>query len=123
MLTVTFNPARPSETLFTVQSVRADTRGRLWLLDTGTLEIGPVLPGAAKLIAVDFTSDEVVQTIVFPPEVALETSYFNDVRFDFSQGQEGGSPTSRTRLSPAFGRTEGYYGCSSQPPLDRTWPS
>src|SRR5215213_8151801 len=34
-------------------------------------------------------SDRVVQTILFSPDVALETTYFNDVRFDLRRGEGG----------------------------------
>jgi sugar lactone lactonase YvrE len=38
---------------------------------------------------VDLASDRVVKTIPFPPDVALPTSYLNDVRFDLRRGAEG----------------------------------
>jgi len=47
------------------------------------------LPGGPKLVCVDLTRDEVVQTILFPPDVALPTTYLNDVRFDLRRGEAG----------------------------------
>ena len=35
----------PSETLFTVQSALVDAKDRLWLVETGTTELGPPRPG------------------------------------------------------------------------------
>jgi hypothetical protein len=72
-----------------VQSVVADARNRLWILDTGSVKFAPVVAGGAKLVAVDLATDKVVKSIVFPPDVALPTTYLNDVRFDLRQGTEG----------------------------------
>lgn len=83
------SPTRAAETFVSVQSVVIDPRDRLWILDTGSLKFAPVVPGGAKLIGVDLASNKIVKTISFPPEVALPTSYLNDVRFDLRQGEEG----------------------------------
>ena len=80
----------PSEKLVSVQSVVVDPTGkRLWILDTGSIAFGPVRPGGAKLIAVDLGSNRIVKKIVFPADVALLTTYLNDVRFDLHRGAEG----------------------------------
>jgi sugar lactone lactonase YvrE len=80
----------PAEKLVSVQSVVVDPTGkRLWILDTGAIAFGPVVPGGAKLIAVDLASNQIVKKIVFPSDVALFTSYVNDVRFDMHRGAEG----------------------------------
>jgi sugar lactone lactonase YvrE len=80
----------PTEKLVSVQSVVVDPTGnRLWILDTGSTAFGPVLPGGAKLIAVDLSSNQIVKKIIFPADVALYTSYMNDVRFDMHRGTEG----------------------------------
>jgi len=80
---------RPGERLVSVQSVVIDPDDRLWILDTGSIEMGPVLPGGAKLVGVDLKTDKVFATIDFPKDVALEKSYLNDVRFDLRQGKAG----------------------------------
>src|SRR4051812_29688784 len=85
----TFDNARPAETLVSVQSVVVDPADRLWILDTGSINFGPVIPGGAKLVGVDLASDRVFKTIAFPPEVALKTTYLNDVRFDLRMGKAG----------------------------------
>src|SRR5437764_13377215 len=41
---------RPAECLLTVQSAIVDPLDRLWLCDTGTVNMGPVHPGGAKMI-------------------------------------------------------------------------
>lgn len=70
-----------------MQSVVLDALDRLWILDTGralTAEgtLVPATPGGPKLVAVDLSTNEVIDTIVFPPTVAFADSYLNDVRFD-----------------------------------------
>lgn len=51
--------------------------------------MGPTLPGGPKLVRVDLATDEVTRTITFPADVALETTYLNDVRFDLDRGEDG----------------------------------
>lgn len=78
-----------AEKLVSVQSVVVDQSGnRLWILDTGVMD-GNALPGGAKLIAVDLSSDRIVKKIVFPPEIAQPDTSLNDVRFDFHHGAKG----------------------------------
>ena len=80
----------PAEKLISVQSVVVDPSGkRLWILDTGSIAFGTVRPGGAKLVAVDLSSNQVVKKIQFPSDIALPTSYMNDVRFDLRRGAEG----------------------------------
>ncbi|MBZ5572925.1 MAG: SMP-30/gluconolactonase/LRE family protein [Acidobacteriia bacterium] len=80
----------PADKLVSVQSVVVDPTGnRLWILDTGSIAFGPVKPGGAKLVVVDLNTNQVVQKIAFPPNVALPTSYVNDVRFDLHRGAKG----------------------------------
>src|SRR5205823_1162833 len=50
---------------------------------------GPTLPEGPKLVGVDLKADKVFQTIAFPPDVALKTTYLNDIRFDLRQGKAG----------------------------------
>lgn len=76
-------------TLASVQSVVVDPADRLWILDTGSPLFKPTRYGGPKLVCVDPQSDRVVRTILFPPDVALPTSYLNDVRFDLRRGAEG----------------------------------
>ena len=84
-----FDTERPADCLVSVQSVVVDPAGRLWLLDTGATEFGPTIPDGPKLVCVDLATDEVVQTIRFPRDVALETTYLNDIRFDLRRGEAG----------------------------------
>jgi len=83
------NPARAAETFVSIQSVVIDPKNHLWALDVGRVGMEPVIPGGAKLIGIDLTTNQVFKTIVLPPEVALPTSSVNDVRFDLRRGSEG----------------------------------
>jgi len=77
------------ERLVSVQSVVVDPVNRLWVLDTGSPLFAPTEYGGPKLVQVDLATDEVAQTILFPPSVALPTTYLNDVRFDLRRGGAG----------------------------------
>jgi sugar lactone lactonase YvrE len=79
----------PAERFVSVQSVVIDPKNRLWILDTGRIAFRPTVEGGPKLIGVDLEKNDIFKTIVFPPDVALPTSYLNDVRFDLRRGREG----------------------------------
>lgn len=79
----------PAGSLFTVQSAVVDPLDRLWLCDTGTVNMGPVTPGAAKLLCVDLASNKVVKTLPLGEPGVLKTTYLNDIRFDLRRGEEG----------------------------------
>jgi sugar lactone lactonase YvrE len=72
-----------------VQSIVVDPADRLWVLDTGSPLFQPTKPGGPKLVRVDLTSDTVAQVITFSPDVALPTTYLNDVRFDLRREEAG----------------------------------
>ena len=78
-----------SKSLVSVQSVVVDPQDRLWILDTGSIEFAPTSYGGPKLIGVDLKQNRIFKTIVFPQEVALPTTYLNDVRFDLRRGEAG----------------------------------
>jgi sugar lactone lactonase YvrE len=84
-----FDKAHPADCLISVQSVVVDPEDRLWILDTGSIEFAPPLPGGPKLVGVDLKTNKVFKTIPFPPEVALPTTYLNDIRFDLRKGKAG----------------------------------
>ena len=69
-----------------VQSNTVDSQGRLWLLDTGSPQLKGVLPGAAKLVAVDLASNRVSQVIRFASAVVPTKAFLNDVRVDAERG-------------------------------------
>jgi sugar lactone lactonase YvrE len=75
--------------LVSVQSVVVDPKDRLWMLDTGSVKLGPTFAGGPKLMGVDLGTNRVFKTILFPPSVALKTTYLNDIRFDLRRGRSG----------------------------------
>ena len=81
--------SKAADRFISVQSVVADSRGRLWVLDTGSIGFAPTFPGGPKLVAIDLQTNSVCKKILFAPDVAFPASYLNDVRFDFSRGSEG----------------------------------
>lgn len=83
------NESKPSESFVSVQSIVVDPQNRLWILDTGSIKFGPTVPGGPKLVGVDLASNRIFKTIVFPPDVALKTTYLNDIRFDLRRGKAG----------------------------------
>ena len=64
-----------------VQSVVADGRGNLWVLDPGAPGNEKILPMAPKLVKIDLASDRVVQVIPIDESLALQGTYLNDIRF------------------------------------------
>lgn len=79
----------PAATLVSVQSVVVDAADRLWILDTGSPMFRPTTYGGPKLMCVDLSRNRIVRTFLLPPEVALPSTYLNDVRFDLRRGPEG----------------------------------
>ncbi|MDB5220844.1 MAG: major royal jelly protein [Myxococcaceae bacterium] len=83
-------PTGKLETGFvSVQSVVVDPSDRLWVLDTGSIKMAKSELGGPKLVGIDLQKNAVFKTIVFPRDVALATSYPNDVRFDLKRGKGG----------------------------------
>jgi sugar lactone lactonase YvrE len=78
-----------SAALVSVQSVVVDPVDRLWILDTGSPMFQPTKYGGPKLICVDLNTNHVVKKILFPQDVALPTTYLNDIRFDLRRHSEG----------------------------------
>ncbi len=72
-----------------VQSVVVDPADRLWVLDTGAPKLKNIVPGGPKLVCIDLKTNQVIRTILLPPETAGTNSYMNDVRFDLSAGDAG----------------------------------
>jgi len=83
------NPNDPSTGLLSVQSVVVDPADRLWILDTGSPMFQQTKYGGPKLVGVDLKTDQIFQKILFSQEVALPTTYLNDVRFDLRHGDKG----------------------------------
>ncbi|HEX2169225.1 MAG TPA: L-dopachrome tautomerase-related protein [Nitrososphaera sp.] len=88
----TINQTDPNDqaaSLVSVQSVVVDPADRLWILDTGSPLFQPTKYGGPKLVCVNLETNQVIKKILFPQNVALSTTYLNDMRFDLSRGKEG----------------------------------
>ncbi len=83
------NKAHPSVCLYSVQSVVVDPDDRLWALDTGSVKLGPNVPGGPKLVCMDLRTNKITRTIFFPRSVVTPATYLNDIRFDLRRGKAG----------------------------------
>ncbi|TJY44153.1 gluconolaconase [Cohnella pontilimi] len=83
------NPSNITMSFISVQSVIADGRGTLWVLDTAAPNFSEPIKGGAKLVAVDLKTNTIRKVYTFAENVVLPTTYLNDVRFDFRVGQSG----------------------------------
>lgn len=83
------DPDQPRRSLYSVQSVVVDARGRLWMLDTGRIRMRPAARDAAKLLAFDLQTSQLVQTVVMPEAEMTPESYLNDVRLDLPNDGAG----------------------------------
>ncbi|NRT75157.1 L-dopachrome tautomerase-related protein [Clostridium beijerinckii] len=83
------NPENIANSFISVQSVVADGRGTLWVLDTGAPNFSVPIKGGAKLVAVDLKNNKLRKVYNFTEDVILPTTYINDVRFDFRVGKAG----------------------------------
>lgn len=75
------NTVTPGDHFVNVQSVVADGRGSLWVVDSGAPDAGFIVPGAPKLVRIDLATDRVTRVIRFDDTVAPQGSYMNDIRF------------------------------------------
>jgi sugar lactone lactonase YvrE len=70
----------PADHWVCVQSVLADARGHLWVLDPAAPAMDKVVDGGPKLVQIDLKTNQPIRTIAFDPTVAPQGSYLNDVR-------------------------------------------
>ena len=70
----------PGDHWVCVQSVVADKRGSLWVIDPAAPATARVVRGGPKLVRIDLASNRVAQVIPFDERVAPQGSYLNDVR-------------------------------------------
>lgn len=74
-------PLSNGEHFVCVQSVVADQRGSLWVLDPAAPGNEFNLEGGPKLVQIDLASNKPTRTILFDREAIPQGSYLNDVRF------------------------------------------
>jgi sugar lactone lactonase YvrE len=63
-----------------VQSVVADKRGNLWVLDPAAPAMAHIVPDGPKLVQIDLNTNRVAHVFGFDENVAPRSSYLNDVR-------------------------------------------
>ncbi|MFP5076222.1 SMP-30/gluconolactonase/LRE family protein [Rhizobium sp. YIM 134829] len=86
----------PKDHFVTVQSVVADGRGSLWIVDPAAPNSEKVIKDGPKLVQIDLKTNAVKRVYPFGPEVAGPASYLNDVRLApdgrFAYLTDSGSP-------------------------------
>ena len=117
-----------SDRLHSVNGLRVDDRGRLWVLDNGRVNLGPPGEGVPKVVVYDVRSGAELFRHVFPPEVAPSTSFMNDLALDLDRGfvyftETGmGGPAALVVLEIAADRSrrvlEGHGALSPDPGLE-----
>lgn len=85
----TYNSSQPKETFLSVQALFADYLDRLWVLDTGAPFFDAPNRKAAKLVSIDLKTNKILTSYTFPKDVLLDTTYLNDMRFDWERGNTG----------------------------------
>jgi sugar lactone lactonase YvrE len=64
-----------------VNALHNDDHGGLWVIDTGALDFGgDPLPGGAKAVRIDLTTNRVDKIYPLGPQIALPGSYVDDIR-------------------------------------------
>lgn len=76
------NYKNPKDTFISVQSVIADGKGFLWVLDTGAPNFSAPIKDGAKLVKIDLNTNKIVDIYTFSENVVLSTTYLNDIRFN-----------------------------------------
>lgn len=75
----------PDEKFSCVQSVVADSKNRLWVVDPNNPEFKGVLPAGPRLHVFDVASGRLLRTYKFPASTWNKQSYMNDVRVDVAR--------------------------------------
>jgi len=70
----------PNDHFVTVQSVVADGRGSLWVVDPAAPNTEKTVNGGPKLVQIDLATNGVKRIYPMGPDVAGPASYLNDVR-------------------------------------------
>lgn len=71
----------PNDRFVCVQSVVADGRGSLWVLDPAAPALEQIVKGGPKLVRIDLATNKVVRTYPFDERAAPQGTYLNDIRF------------------------------------------
>jgi len=81
------DPSLGADSLVSVNGLRADARGWLWIVDNGRVDLRPAAPGVPKLVVWDTRAEREVFRHVFAEEVSPAAGGFlNDVVVDARHG-------------------------------------
>ena len=74
-----------------IQSMEIDSKGRMWIIDVGRLNIADdpqsVIDGPAKIVILDIETQEIVKSLELSNEVApYNSSFLNDIVLDEERG-------------------------------------
>jgi sugar lactone lactonase YvrE len=98
----------PKDHFVTVQSVVADGRGSLWVVDPAAPNSEKTVKDGPKLIQIDLKTNSVKRVYPFGPDIAGPASYLNDVRIApdgaFAYFTDSGSPGGLVVLDLNSGR-------------------
>lgn len=123
--------ARGPAALHSVNGLHADSRGWLWMLDNGRIDLGPAPDGAPKLVVWDTVGEREVFRHVFDPAVAPPgASFLNDLVVDepfgfayVTQSGMGGPPglvVFEIHRDHARRALDGHHAAAPQPDRDMT---
>jgi sugar lactone lactonase YvrE len=86
----------PKNHFVCVQSVVADRRGSLWVVDPAAPDAEKTIKGGPKIVEIDLKSNKAKRVFPIGPEVAGPASYLNDIRIApdgrFAYLTDSGSP-------------------------------
>src|SRR3954449_10118782 len=98
----------PNDHFVCVQSVVADRRGSLWVVDPAAPNAEKTVKGGPKIVEVDLKSNTVKRTFPMGTDVAGPASYLNDIRIapdgKFAYLTDSGSPGGLVVLDIASGK-------------------
>lgn len=82
-----WNQAGNVDALQSVMGYEIDECNRMWILDQGKIAYAPSEPGSQKLVIWDLNSNEMIDCIRIPDEIApYRTSFLNDIVVDNKNG-------------------------------------
>lgn len=70
----------------TVQSLVADDKGFLWIVDAAGIGLGKVYQHSAKVLKINLATNRIEKIYKFPKNVVDEDVYINDIRVDNQNG-------------------------------------
>jgi hypothetical protein len=89
------------QALTSVQGLRADPGETLYALDSGVSALSGIDRDRAALWAIDVTASTVARRCTFPTDVALPTTYLNDLALDHVRGVAYRPRSGQLNNSPA----------------------